>query len=88
MHLRYIGGAHDGTGFALAGVDSVECRSRAELVDALDAARRDPLVAVIVVGAEAATLAEDVIAGMRDAARLPITVVLPGRRPQREGAVA
>lgn len=88
MHLRFIGGAHDGTGFSLAGVDSIECRSRAELVDALDAARHDPHVAVVVVGSEVAGLAGDLIAVMRDATRLPITIVLPARRARPDGAVA
>ncbi len=79
MHVRVIGDGHDVTGFGLAGVESEECHTRGELVDALDAARHDPQVAIIVVSPAAAALADDVIGRMRESAHLPITIVLPER---------
>jgi vacuolar-type H+-ATPase subunit F/Vma7 len=88
MHARFIGDARDGTGFSLAGVPAAECQSRAELVDALESARLDPDVAIIVVAPATAALAPDVIERMRDATRLPITIVLPDGPATPEGAVA
>jgi vacuolar-type H+-ATPase subunit F/Vma7 len=86
MHIRLIGDTHDVTGFALAGVESEECHTRAELVSALDAARHDPGVAIVVVSPGTAALAEDVIQDMRSAAHLPITIVLPERHaPEAAG---
>jgi vacuolar-type H+-ATPase subunit F/Vma7 len=79
MHVRLIGDVHDATGFSLAGVESEECHTRAEAVSALDAARHDPGVAIIVVSPGIAALAADVIDQMLEAARLPITIVLPER---------
>jgi vacuolar-type H+-ATPase subunit F/Vma7 len=77
MHVRLLSGAHDVTGFALAGVDSEECRTRAELLDALDRARRDPEIGIVVVSPELAALAGDAIEALRDSPHLPITIVLP-----------
>lgn len=77
MEIRLIGDSHDVIGFGLAGVDGVECRTRPELVAALDAAVRDPSVALIIVSPRAAALGADVIAQQRESVRLPITVVLP-----------
>lgn len=86
MHVRFIGDARDAIGFSLAGVDSVDCQSRGELVDALEAARLDRDVAIVVLSPAAAALVEDVIERMRNATDLPIPLVLPDRQP--EGAVA
>ena len=86
MHVRFIGDTRDAIGFSLAGVDSVDCHSRGELVDALEAARHDRDVAIVVLSPAAAALAEDVIEPMRNATDLPIALVLPDRRP--EGAAA
>jgi vacuolar-type H+-ATPase subunit F/Vma7 len=88
MHVRLLGDTHDVAGFALAGIDSEACGTRAELVRALDSARHDPAVAIVVVSPGVAALAADVIARMRESAHLPITVVLPEppdeeRRPER-----
>lgn len=81
MHVRLIGDAHDVTGFALAGVESEECHTRAEVVDALDAACHDPDVAIVVVSPDMAALADDVISEMRESTHLPITIVLPPTGP-------
>ena len=87
MHIRLIGDLHDVTGFALAGVEGEECHSRAELVEALDVARHDPDVAIVVVSPGVAALAQDVIDDMRATPHLPITIVLPGRQePAGAGA--
>ena len=77
MHVRLLGDRHDVTGFALAGVDSEECRTRAQLLTALERARHDPGIAVVIVSPRVAALAGDVIQDMRDAPHLPITIVLP-----------
>jgi vacuolar-type H+-ATPase subunit F/Vma7 len=79
MRIRLLGDAHDATGFALAGVDGVTCRTRDTLLAALDAAMRDPDVGVIMVSPSAAALAPDQIGRDRDRAKLPIIVVLPER---------
>ena len=89
MHVRLFGDASDVTGFALAGVESQECGTRAELVRALDEARRDPSVAIVMVSPVVAALAGDVIQQMRESAQLPIAIVLPDRadaqrRPKAE----
>lgn len=83
MHVRLIGDAHDVTGFSLAGLDCAECHTRAELMRAIDAARLDADIAVIVVSPATAGLAPELIEEMREASRLPITVVLPPR-PEAE----
>jgi vacuolar-type H+-ATPase subunit F/Vma7 len=83
MHVRLLGDARDVTGFALAGVDGEECRTRGELLRALEGARRDPNLGIIIVSADVAALAEEVIADMRESARFPIAVVLPGEEAAR-----
>lgn len=77
MEIRLIGNRHDVIGFGLAGLDGVECRTRPELVAALDAAERDPSVALVIVSPRAAALGTDIIARLRESVRLPIVVVLP-----------
>jgi vacuolar-type H+-ATPase subunit F/Vma7 len=79
MHVRLIGDTQDVIGFALAGIDSCECTTRADLVRALDDACRDPPVAILMVSAAVAALADDEIQHMRDSAQLPIAIVLPER---------
>lgn len=86
MQVRFIGDARDAIGFSLAGVDSVDCHSRGELVDALEAARLDRDVAIVVVSPAAAALAEDLIERMRNATDLPIALVLPDRQPEGTAA--
>jgi vacuolar-type H+-ATPase subunit F/Vma7 len=81
MHVRLIGDAHHATGFALAGVESDECHTRAEVVGALEAARQDPDVAIVMVAPELAALADDVVGEMRESSHLPITIVLPPPEP-------
>jgi vacuolar-type H+-ATPase subunit F/Vma7 len=81
MHVRLIGDAHDVTGFALAGVEGEECHSRADVVRALDAACHDPGVAIVVIAPDLAALADEEVKRMRDAAHLPITIVLPAGAP-------
>ena len=78
MHVRLLGGPHDVTGFALAGVDGEECGTRAQLLAALDRARHDPGVGILVLSPEVAALAGDEIRDLRDSPHLPITIVLPG----------
>jgi vacuolar-type H+-ATPase subunit F/Vma7 len=85
MHVRLIGDTQDVTGFSLAGIDSRECRSRAELVRALDDACHDPSVVIVMVSAAVAALADDEIQHLRDSAHLPIAIVLP-ERSASEGA--
>jgi vacuolar-type H+-ATPase subunit F/Vma7 len=77
MEIRLIGDRHDIIGFGLAGVDGIECRTRPELVAALDAAAHNPAVALLIVSSRAAALGADVIARQRQSVHLPITVVLP-----------
>jgi vacuolar-type H+-ATPase subunit F/Vma7 len=79
MRVRLIGDTQDVTGFALAGIDSQACTTRAELVRALDAACHNPAVAIVMVSAAVAALAGDEIQHMRDSAHLPIAIVLPER---------
>jgi vacuolar-type H+-ATPase subunit F/Vma7 len=89
MGIRIIGDRRDAIAFGLAGVDAVECRTRADLIAALDEAQRDPEVAVVVVSPVAAALGADVIARLRESSRLPITIVLPdhhGVEPERAHA--
>ena len=78
MHVRLLGDADDVTGFALAGVAGEECHNREEALAALDRARHDPDVAILVLSPVVAALVEDVVEPMRDATSLPITIVLPG----------
>ena len=77
MDIRLIGDRHDVIGFGLAGINGVECRTRSELVAALEAAEHDPSVALVIVSPRVAALGSDVIARLRDAVRLPIMIVLP-----------
>ena len=84
MEIRLLGDRHDVIGFGLAGVDGIDCRTRPELVAALDAAARDPNVALVIVSSRAAALGPDVIARQRESVQLPITVVLPDL-PEAEG---
>lgn len=77
MHVRLLGDLQDVTGFALAGVEGTECGTRAELIRALEDARRDPSVAVVMLSARVAALADDVVRDMHGAAQLPIAIVLP-----------
>jgi vacuolar-type H+-ATPase subunit F/Vma7 len=77
VQVRLIGDARDVTGFALAGVESQECETGAGFVRALDEARRDPDVAIVVVSASLASFAEDLIEEMRESVHLPIVIVLP-----------
>ena len=56
MRVRLIGDTQDVTGLALAGIDSRECATRAELVRALDDASHDPSVAIVMVSAAVAAL--------------------------------
>jgi vacuolar-type H+-ATPase subunit F/Vma7 len=81
MYVRVIGEARDVTGFALAGLDAAECHTRGEVIAALDSARRDPEVAIVVLSPAVAALAEDVVEEMRDIPGLPITIVLPPGGP-------
>ena len=84
MGIRLLGNRQDAIAFGLAGLDSVECLTRADLVAALDEARHDPDVALIVVAPAAAALGADVVEALRETTHLPIIVVLP--RPEREAA--
>jgi vacuolar-type H+-ATPase subunit F/Vma7 len=77
MQIRVIGDARDVTGFGLAGVAGTECRTREEIVAALDDIGHDPSVAIVLISPQAAALGLDVIARLRDSVRLPIAVVLP-----------
>lgn len=83
MHIRVIGDAQDVTGFALAGIQGEECRTRAELVHAIENLRHDPDVGVVLLSAAVAALGDDVVSEMRNRTDLPITIVLPPA-PARE----
>ena len=84
MDIRMIGNRQDAIAFGLAGLDAVECRTRPQLIAALDHARDDPSVALVIVSPSVAALGADIIARLRESSRLPITVVLPEIQDEAE----
>jgi vacuolar-type H+-ATPase subunit F/Vma7 len=78
MGIRLFGNRQDVIAFGLAGLDAVECRTRPDLVAALDEVRDDPTVALVIVSPAVASLGSDIIAGLGESTRPPITVILPG----------
>lgn len=85
MQLRLIGDARDVTGFALAGIEGVECGTRDEVAAALDHSVCDGTAGIVLVSHESAALAPEELERFRRAAGAPIVVVLP---PVRVGAHA
>jgi vacuolar-type H+-ATPase subunit F/Vma7 len=77
MGIRLIGNRQDAIAFGLAGLDTVECRTRAELALALESAQGDPLLALVIISPAVAALGPDLVARVRDSSHPPITVVLP-----------
>jgi vacuolar-type H+-ATPase subunit F/Vma7 len=77
MRMCLLGNRHDVIAFGLAGLDTVECRTRTELVDALGEAERATDLALLIVAPAVVALAPDLVARLRDSARPPIVVVLP-----------
>lgn len=77
MAIRLLGNRHDVIAFGLAGLETVECRTRAELHDAIDLAASEPHVALLIVAPAVAALGPDLVAGLRDSNRPPIAVLLP-----------
>jgi len=77
MQIRLIGDARDVTGFALAGLDGVECRTRDEVAAALGESARDPAAAIVLVSDEAAALAPEELERFRRRVDAPIVVLLP-----------
>jgi vacuolar-type H+-ATPase subunit F/Vma7 len=75
--MAVIGTVEDVAGFALAGIPGQVCDTGPVVREALDAARRDREVAVIVLSAEAERLAPDAVRAAREAGGLPLVVVLP-----------
>ena len=84
MAIRLLGNRHDVIAFGLAGLETVECRTRAELRDAIDLAAAETHVALLIVAPAVAALGPDLVAGLRDSSRPPIAVVLPA--PSAAGA--
>lgn len=78
MSIRMLGNRYDAIAFGLAGLDAVECRTRAQLVTALDEVLDDPTIALVIISPAAAALGADVIERVRDSTHPPITVVPPG----------
>ena len=77
MVIRMLGNRQDAIAFGLAGLDVVECRTRHEAVAAIDAAGRDPLVALVIVSSAVAALGGDAIVRRSESNGRPITVLLP-----------
>lgn len=77
MVIRMLGNRQDAIAFGLAGLDVVECRTGREAVAAIDAARRDPRVALVIVSSAVAALGGDAIVRRCDSSGRPITVLLP-----------
>jgi vacuolar-type H+-ATPase subunit F/Vma7 len=88
MGIRLLGNRQDAIAFGLAGLDAVECRTRADLIAALDDVRGDPHVALVVVAPAAAALGADLVEEMREATHVPITVVLPQHHLEADGPPA
>jgi len=77
MQIRLIGEPRDVTGFALAGIDGVECRTRGDVAAALDGSARDTAAAIVLVSDEAAALAPEELERFRRRVGAPIVVRLP-----------
>jgi vacuolar-type H+-ATPase subunit F/Vma7 len=81
MAIRLLGNRHDVIAFGLAGLETVECRTRAELREAIDVAASEAHLALLIVAPAVAALGPDLVAGLRDSNRPPIAVVLPAPSP-------
>lgn len=77
MQIRVIGSERDVTGFGLAGVHGIACRTRAEVAASLAQWAHDPAIAIVLVSHDAAALAADDIQRFRATVDVPIVVVLP-----------
>ena len=85
MAMRLLGNRRDVIAFGLAGLDVVECRTRAELLEALTTAEAEPHVALLIVSPAVAALDPDLVNRVRESVRPPIAVVLPAPSIDTEG---
>lgn len=77
MSIRFIGNRKEAIGFGIAGLDAVECGTRADLAAALDEAQLDPVRALVIVSAAVAALGTDIVERVRESSSLPIIIVMP-----------
>ena len=77
MAIRLLGNRHDVIAFGLAGLETVECRTRAELQGAIDDAVSERHVALLIVAPAVAALGPDLVGALRESNHPPIAVVLP-----------
>jgi vacuolar-type H+-ATPase subunit F/Vma7 len=88
MRLVVLGDRATATGFALAGVESVACRTRDEVIGAItDVIGRDARVGIVLVSSSAYRLAPDVVEPLRERVGGPIVSVLPDEWVMEDGQV-